>query len=210
MSVTLVRLLGIALLIAAAWNFSATLSGVPAFDRTARQDSIQGGWRLPLGSALYDRGEYLFQLGFGFANADDSISTDATAIASEDFLALALERSERAEELLAEAVTLDPANAHAWAWLAWSQSMLGETESARETMRISWELAPFNRQLAATRLDFGLLIEELAIDEPEDIPPLSDEEWGALRRDYAVLAQRGGELPKTFLELMPQLAPETN
>lgn len=206
MQTTFIRICGALLLVVAFWNFGATFRGVPAFDAEARQEGALGDWRLPLGAAMYDRGVYLFQLGYGFANLDDSILLGGAAAAPEGFVDDPVERAERAILLLSDAVELDPGNAHAWAWLAWSHSAVGEMDKARETMAIAWELAPYNRELAVTRLDFATIVQELSTFEGEGVPPLNEIEVAAVKKDYAVLGLRDEDLLEEYLGLLPFLA----
>ena len=46
------------------------LDGAPAVDPAARQVGVYGDWRVPDGRALYLAPEYLYQLGYGYLQAD--------------------------------------------------------------------------------------------------------------------------------------------
>ena len=70
----IVGTLGIAVAGLAATNVVYTLSDSPAFVEAARVDGVYGDWRLKTGPALYDRSEYLFQLGYGYITADGSFT----------------------------------------------------------------------------------------------------------------------------------------
>ncbi len=45
-------------------------SDTPAFNANARSTGVFGDWRVPIGTAYFNRAEYLFQLGYGFIQSD--------------------------------------------------------------------------------------------------------------------------------------------
>lgn len=162
-------------------NFGAFLNGTPAFDSTVREEGVFGDWRLSYAPAMYNRADYLFQLGFGLTNSD---SLASAAIESSNELASvdAIEdRAASAIDALEQSVALAPGNAHAWGTLAWSYALEGEIDKAREALRASWTLAPRNLELALSRLGVAELIveplitddllEDLDLSEALDVPP---------------------------------------
>jgi len=135
-------------------NFFLTFRGSPAFNKSVRQEGLFGDWRVGIGAAHYDRPAYLFRLGYEYLNADataSGVTESRNELASAE---TALERAEKAVALFEESLSLDPANAHAWAALAWAHAMTGNIPSARAAMLASWELAPFNKALSIDRLTF--------------------------------------------------------
>lgn len=202
----LIRICSAVLLIGAFWNFGAAFGGVPAFDAEARRQGALGDWRLPVGAAMYDRGAYLFQLGYGFVNVDDTVLVAGDVAMPEGFETDPAARAQKAMELFAEAIEHDPGNASAWTWLAWSQSSVGETALARETLAVSWELAPYSRDLAITRLDLAALVYEFSQIEGEDTAPLTEKELQNVRKDFRVLSLWDEDLVEDYLEAMPFLA----
>ena len=117
-----------------------------------RIEGLYGDWRVPDGPALYNRSDYLFQLGYGFANGDAVVSgatEDRNELASVD---KSKQRSETAIELLIDSLELAPGNAHAWDSLAWSYALVGDYDNAMDAISASWVLAPNNFALALSRL----------------------------------------------------------
>jgi|GEM_PF-2659672 len=145
-------------------NGVKTLSDSPAFVEAARVDGVFGDWRLQTGPALYDRSEYLFQLGYGFLSTDSvasSATEDRDEIASNE---TAVERGERAISLLLESLKLSPGNAHAWATLTDAQLLTDDFEGAHASLKRSWELAPYNASLSIQRLGIVEVMMQLAQD----------------------------------------------
>lgn len=211
----MVRLLGFIVFVWAGVNFVTTFSNIPVIDEQIRKDSLDGDWTVAVGSSLFDKGEYLFQIGYGYANADDSMAQNTD---EGDPMALANERAELAVTYLTESVSVDPGNAHAWAALAWSQASLGDIEAARSSMVASWTIAPHNRQLAQTRPEFIALIDELILEdlefasaeglETEDeflLPKLTPFELDHAQTDLGILALRDRALAVEIAESSPVL-----
>ncbi len=176
-------------------NVIKTLSDSPAFVEAARVDGVLGEWRLQTGSALYDRSEYLFQLGFGYVNADGTFSTAGEDIGQVAGGSLGLERGETAKDLLEESLRLSPGNAHAWATLAEANMIASDFEAAFAALRRSWELAPYNASLSIRRLSLAEtaleLREEAVIFGVEELAPpeFTESDLKSLVGDFEV-AQR--------------------
>jgi len=183
----LMLLTALGLAAVSALAIAGALAGAPAVHPDARETGVFGDWRVPVVAALYNRSDYLFQLGFGYVQAD-LLASGATENRDEiaDF-DTALARARRAEELLSESVRLAPANAYGWAYLGWSRALSGNLSGATEAFERSWVLAPHNLRLAPTRLGFYGLLTGL------DIPAARQIETGdisaAARRDLLVLSR---------------------
>lgn len=203
------KLLPVGLLAGAVVNAGMTLPHLPAFDAEARRMGLIDSWRVPAGEAHYDRGHYLFQIAYGYVNAYDSVflAIEAGEDSEEDDFGFSIvfDRANEAEELLQESINLDPANAHAWAAMGQAQSFLGEFEAARHSMKVSWELAPNNVQLAEVRLDFALSLDAAALDDPEEIDGLTDQEWSYVENDVRVLEAHGHPRDLVGIEEIPTL-----
>jgi len=212
-----IRFLGVVVFLWAGFNFVATFSNIPVIDEQIRRDSLDGGWTVAVGSDLFDKGQYLFQIGYGYANADDSMAKNTD---EDNPMALANERAELAVLYLSESVSVDPGNAHAWAALAWSEAALGNIDGARAAMVTSWKIAPYNMQLAATRPEFVALIDELILEDiefasasglDEDVqdelllPKLTEFELGHARADLGLLASRNRALAEEIAISSPVL-----
>lgn len=141
-------------------NLADTMEGAPAFDPDARIEGVYGDWHVGDSSAMHDRSDYLYQLANGFLYRGALDQTPGKGGET---------GPETAVRLLRESVSLAPANAHVWAALAWAHAMTADFEMAREAMRNSWRLAPYNLALAGPRLDFAsfLAADDLAFSEQE-------------------------------------------
>lgn len=196
------RFLLLMLLILSGASIFSALSGTPAFDPNARKETILGDWRIASNAAMYDKGAYAFQRGYGFLAADALISGQTEArdeLAAAD---VAAERATQAINALTEAVQLDPGNAHAWASLGWAHARLAENEDAMKALRVSWASAPYNRVLADTRIT---LIGVLTIPDLSDIK-LSADDIQSIRRDGAALEAFDRSGLVFHIDTMPHLA----
>ncbi len=191
---------GLMLLAVGGGSLLLILRALPAFDQDARVSGLFGDWRVPVASALYNRSDYLFQIGFGLLQSD-LVSSAATEerdeLASID---VALERAGRARRALEASAALAPGNAYTWTFLGWAAAMEGDIEDAESALATSWTLAPWSLQLAPLRLNlFELLVELDAIPAARAGSAL-----GAIRdlemlrsydaRSYGVLVGGGGIL----------------
>jgi len=188
----IVGTLGIAVAGLAATNVVYTLSDSPAFVEAARVDGVYGDWRLKTGPALYDRSEYLFQLGYGYITADGSFTAVTENIGELADVDTGIARGEQAIALISESLKLSPGNAHAWGELALAQLSVLEYEGALASLRTSWQMAPFNASLALKRLQFAEVItahsiEAIEFDLAELAPPsFNDTDLENLKRDLTV------------------------
>jgi len=177
--------LGLCLAGILATAMALALRGAPAFDETARRTGAFGDWRVPDSHALYSRPDYLFQLAFGYLQADAIPSAATEGEAEVAPLETALRRAATARDLLEETIALAPASARAWVSLAWARALLGEFEGAREALRVSRTLAPHNLGLAGQRVALG---EVLAVTSGTG---LDDDAAEGLARDMNALDRFG-------------------
>ncbi len=148
----------------AAVNIVQTLADSPAFVESARVDGVFGDWRLKTGPALYDRSEYLFQLGYGYLSADSKFSAATEGRGEIAGGETGIERAKLASELITQSLELSPGNAHAWAVLAGAQLTTQDYDEALGSLRRSWELAPNNSALAVRRLEVFEVVQSLRED----------------------------------------------
>jgi tetratricopeptide (TPR) repeat protein len=144
-------------------SIGLALRGAPAFDETARRAGVFGDWRVPDAWALYSAPDYLFQLAFGYGQADAVASAVTEGPDEIADTRTALERAGTAKALLEESLALAPASARTWVALAWSEALLGDLAAARAALETSWDLAPWNLGLASQRV---ALADVLALLEP--------------------------------------------
>jgi tetratricopeptide (TPR) repeat protein len=171
---------------------------LPVFDQSSRVESIFGDWRIPKKTGLYDRSEYLFQVGFGFLQGDvvsSAVTEGRTELAS---LETALQRAKAARAALEESTRLAPGNAYTWGFLGWAYAMEGNVEGAVSALEVSWSFAPYSAQLAPSRLN---LLEAL-IDINENILSLPNMRDGAVK-DLGILQK----FDKRYLEISLEDAP---
>ena len=201
-----VQLLGAGLLVGAATNIFVALSSVPAGNQELRQDGILGTWRVGSSAALFDQADYYFQIGFGYANADDSFVSNEDP---DNFEALAQERAQLAVDNLSRSLARAPGNAHAWTLMAWSLASLDRIEEARNAMMNSWRIAPYSFELAGIRPEFTALIDELIADEvllgDLQLAPLSEVELAGASRDIVVLLRNNEFFAEEIADTSPLL-----
>lgn len=182
----------LAILAIGLFSFSSVVRNLPVFDSSSRVESIFGDWRIPRKAGLYDRSEYLFQVGFGFLQGDvvaSAVTEDRTELAS---IEIALQRAKAARAALDESTRLAPGNAYTWGFLGWAYAMEGNVEGAVSALEVSWSLAPYSAQLAPSRLN---LLEAL-IDIDEEIFSLPNVRAGAIN-DLGILKK----FDKRYLEI---------
>jgi len=167
--------------ICAIWQ---TLSGAPSFNASLRKQNVYGHWAAGTSNDMFDPGSYYFQLAYGYLHADALFSVDTEGRGEVASAAVAFSRFESARELLQASLSFDPANAHAWAELAWSLSLTGDVASARAALARSWILAPYNPVLANRRLGLGIAITEDTFMMQIE---LSNDEVQSFRRDFELL-----------------------
>jgi hypothetical protein len=178
--------LGSIFVVVSAIAIDLALSGAPALDAEARRAGVYGDWRVPDTAALYSAPDYLFQLAFAYLQADAvaSAATEGPDQVADN--ATATTRAEIARDLLEESLALAPADAHAWAALAWAEAMLGHDARARTALDASWQLAPSNLPLAGQRV---ALVQVLEVLDPGAVPS----NWSAdgLARDVEAIERFG-------------------
>ncbi|MFK7880684.1 hypothetical protein [Roseobacter sp.] len=190
-----------ALLILSGASIFLTLSNVPAFDADLRKPTIFGDWRVATNSAMYDKATYAFQRGYGFLAADALVSSETEAGDEIATIEMAEKRARAAVDALEESIDSDPGNAHAWASLAWGHARLGADEIALTSLRNSWELAPYNRVLAATRVN---LVSIVTTPELANIR-LSEQDIQAVKRDFSTLRRFDHETFEFYTDAAPYL-----
>lgn len=183
----LCRFYAVTVLIGGALSLTATITEIPAFDPDARLPAVDGSWVVADRTAHYDHGQYLYHLAYAYLNQPEFTfeGSDGAMVLLDPTELIA--RTEQADALLAESLTYDPANGHIWAAAAQAQVNLGKFDEMRASLRHSWELAPYNRQLAVYRLR---LLSELL--------EYSDDESGGLDSEAVASAQRDAETLNLF------------
>jgi tetratricopeptide (TPR) repeat protein len=184
MSRLLVSVSCLFLLFLAFTNLSKVFTGNPALDETARIEGVYGNWRVASGAALYDRAEYLFQLGYGYARGDLLVSGATEGrdeVASPTVVA---QRSEKAIELLTESLTLAPGHAPAWNTLAWAYATAGDFDNALEALRSTWKLSPNSLAFSLSRLP----LVDLLLEFGQKPVPLNENDERGITADLAVVA----------------------
>lgn len=179
----------------------SALSNTPAFNQETRAGTILGGWRIADSPAMYDKGAYAFQRGYGFLMADALVSgatEGRNELASPETAAA---RARQAIDAFEIAVSLDPGNAFAWAYLARAYARVAETEAALDALSISWSLAPYNRHLASIRVDLaGIMTTPMF-----GFPDLSANDLAGLRRDMEALSRFNKRIFDFHVEMRPHL-----
>ena len=137
------------------------LGGAPAVDPAARQVGLYGDWRVPDGRALYIAPEYLYQLGYGYLQADVYPSGVTEAPGEVADAATAQARAQQAEALFTESLRLAPASARSWASLAWARALGGNLGAAEDALLVSWGLAPWSGSLAAERFALAEMLQQI-------------------------------------------------
>ena len=137
------------------------LGGAPAVDPAARQVGLYGDWRVPDGRALYIAPEYLYQLGYGYLQADVYPSSETEAPGEVADAATAQARALQAEALFTESLQLAPASARSWASLAWARALGGNLKGAEHALLVSWGLAPWSGSLAAERFALADMLQQI-------------------------------------------------
>jgi len=165
-----IRVLMLVLLLMLGTAIWQTLGPTPAFNPSAVAETVVGNGRVAVTEAMYDPAAYAFQRGYGFLMADSLISGETE---SRDEIALentAFERAVKAQIAIEEALRGAPGHAHAWAALAWAYARQGDDARALAALSVSWNIAPYNRALAETRLGLLGVLTEIDIEEPNLLP----------------------------------------
>ena len=190
----------VALLAIGIVSLFALARDLPAFDRSSRVEGLFGDWRVPVTIGLYDRSEYLFQVGFGYLQGDvtaSSVTEERNELAS---METALARAASARSALESSAYLAPGNAFTWGFLGWARAMEGDTMGALRALEISWSVAPYNFQLAPARIN---LLEVLVDIDPGVLS--SPEVRSAAARDMSLLQKYDRKYLEVVLEDAPRL-----
>lgn len=154
----------LALLLLSGTAIRGVVGNVPAFQPDLNITAITGRAQLSNTRDMYDHGAYLFQIAYGYLNAEVLLFGNlepADEIAS---LETAQTRLEKARDLSRRSLQLDPANAHAWQVHAMSSLAVGTLEEAEAALQRSWELAPTTYRLSLSRIHMIEALRELRQD----------------------------------------------
>jgi hypothetical protein len=183
-----VALLGVAVTSAAQVALNA-----PSFSPSLRTDSVLGDWRVAGADALYNKSDYYFQLGFGFLQADT-----ANLILGEDDLptleAFDLQMA-RSQDLLRLSLASSPGRVDTWTSMAWASLLRDDPAAAVDALRLSWQLAPFNKAEASERVALVSALEDF-----HGTGWIATEFQSAIDRDWAVL----DAFDRQYLEALPE------
>jgi hypothetical protein len=161
------------------------LGGAPAVDPAARQVGLYVDWRVPDGRALYIAPEYLYQLGYGYLQADVYPSSATEAPGEVADAATAEARAQQAEVLFTESLQLAPGSARTWASLAWARALGGDLAGAEDALLVSWGLAPWSGNLAVERYALADMLQQI-----DPTRSSASAEWqDALARDLDMLTR---------------------
>lgn len=181
-------------------SFFALVRDLPVFEKSSRVEGLFGDWRVPVTIGLYDRSEYLFQVGFGYLQGDvvaSSVTEARDEIAS---METARGRAVAARSALESSAFLAPGNAFTWGFLGWARAMEGDTVGALSALEVSWSVAPYNFQLAPARVN---LLEVLVDIDPRVLS------WREVRaaaaRDLSLLQKYDRRYLEVVLEDAPLL-----
>ena len=198
------RMLMIMLLLAAGGAIWKTLGATPAFNPALVSETVVGQGHTGMVRAMYDKGYYDYQRGYAFLMAETLISGETEGRNEVAPRHVLWSRAAKGRAALSSAVAQDPGNAHAWAQLAWSHARLGDRNGAWRALVVSWDVAPFNRTLADTRLNLAGLLTR------REAP--SGAAASAIARDMEVLGRYEPRRLRFFLGVYPNLeamAPST-
>ena len=178
----------------------AVARDLPFFDKSSRVEGLFGDWHVPVTTGLYDRSEYLFQVGFGYLQGDVIASSATEARDELASLETALGRAEAARSALESSAQLAPGNAYTWGFLGWARAMEGDADGALRALEVSWSVAPYNFQLSPARVN---LLKVLADINPTVLS--SPEVRAAAVRDLGLLQRYDRRYLEVVLEDAPRL-----
>jgi len=199
-----VAFVGLATLGLGVFSTLNALGNAPAFNEALRDKNVFGDWRVVFSADMYDQGSYLFQLGHSYLYADALFSADTEGRGEFADMATATERAQKSVSLLKESLNYDPGNAHTWGALAWAYAMLDDIEAARAALATSWELAPYNRQLAERRVG---VVASLTDENFGNHITLTEAERTATQEDLRLLEKFDQRTVEFYLEQSPALIP---
>ena len=125
-----------ALLGLAVSSFAQVALNAPAFSPDVREESVLGDWRLAQGETHYVVSDYLYQLGYGFLQADTaSLLLGNDALPELEVFDRQMQRS---IDLLEDSLTYSPGRAGAWTSIAWASLLRDDVDRAeqRSTQRV--------------------------------------------------------------------------
>lgn len=192
----------LALLAIGGGAFGLLIGMLPSIDREARVPGVFGDWRVPIASALYNRSDYLFQVGFGLLQGDlvaSAATEERDELAS---IETALDRARRAQTAFEGSLSLAPGNAYTWTYWGWAAALQGDLGKAQSALMTSWALSPWNAHLSPSRLSlFELLLDLEAVTLADtEFAPYVERDLRVLgmhnRRFFDVLAGEGRLLRK--------------
>jgi len=147
-----------ALLGLAVSSFAQVALNAPAFSPDVREESVLGGWRLAQGETHYVVSDYLYQLGYGYLQADTaSLLLGNDALPELEVFDRQMQRS---IHLLEDSLTYSPGRAGAWTSIAWAALLRDDVDRAEQALMTSWQLAPFNFAEAADRVGLVSFMED--------------------------------------------------
>ena len=144
--------------------FRAMAAQAPAFNEDLKVTGITGDTRLSSPTDMYDRGDYLFQMGYGYVMADALTFAGIEAPTEVASLQTARERFERARDLLAESLRQDPADTFTWLYYAQTLSALNNVAGTQMALEMSWRQGPNTHPLAHRRLSLATFLREQRSD----------------------------------------------
>ncbi|MFK7876321.1 MAG: hypothetical protein AB8B71_11155 [Paracoccaceae bacterium] len=142
------------------------VDNAPAFQDDLNITSITGASRIRHTPSMYDRGSYLFQIGYGYLNADVLSFGGIEGPTELATMQVAFDRLEKARVYLEESIRLNPSDAHAWQAYAQALGGTGYLEESRQALEKSWNLAPSHKQLALSRIHMIEAIRAL-VEDPQ-------------------------------------------
>jgi hypothetical protein len=152
-AVPVAALLGLAVV-----SFAQVARNAPAFSPDLREESVLGDWRLAQGETHYVVSDYLYQLGYGYLQAD----TASLLLGNESLPELEVfdRQMQRSIDLLEDSLSYSPGRAGAWTSIAWASLLRDDVDRAEQALMTSWQLAPFNFAEAADRVGLVSFMEE--------------------------------------------------
>jgi hypothetical protein len=172
----------------------SVVTTAPAFTLDLREESVLGDWRLAQGETHYVVSDYLYQLGYGYLQADT-----ASLLLGDDALP-ELEvfdrQMKRSIDLLEESLTYAPGRAGAWTSIAWASLLREDVDLAQRALQTSWQLAPYNFAEAADRVALVSFMEEFYAP----ITDLGDGALAANAQDFSVL----DAYDRSYIQALPE------
>lgn len=172
----------LALLLLGGTAIRGVVSDAPAFQPELNITSITGSSRLANTNEMYDHGAYLYQIAYGYLNADLWALAYSETLGARPTFEQAQENMQKAREFSRQSLMKDPANAHVWQVYAMSSFATGATEDAKTALQRSWALGPTNKELALSRLRLidGL---RLIVDDPAAFAEIYASDTAVLERN---------------------------